>query len=105
MKNNVAGELNLAMLAGAQLGRNLMVADSDKIERYVSTSILWREKSTEELARDGLSCGNFCLNVDLNRNGDCMSEEEYIDMNFDGGRMRIEQSKTQHSKEVNPFGK
>lgn len=105
LKNNIAGELNLAMLAGAQLGRNLMVADSDKIERYVSTSVLWREKTTEELRNDGLSCGNFCLNIDLNRNGECMSEEEYIDMSFDGGRMRIEQSKIQHSKEANPFEK
>lgn len=102
LKNNVAGELNIAMLAGAQLGRNLMVADSDKIERYVSTSILWREKSQEEQANDGLPCGNFCLNVDLNRNGDRMSEEEYIDMNFDGGRMRIEQAK-QHESNPNPF--
>lgn len=102
LKNNVAGELNIALLAGAQLNRNNAVADSDKIERYVSASILWRDKTTEELAKDGLDCGNFAMTVDLNRLGEQMSEEEYIDMKFDGNRMRIEQAK-QHKSEETPF--
>lgn len=102
LKNNVAGELNIAMLAGAQLNRNNAVADSDKIERYVSASILWRDKTTEELAKDGLDCGNFAMTVDLNRLGEQMTEDEYIDMKFDGNLMRIEQAK-QHKKEDTPF--
>lgn len=102
LKNNVAGELNIAMLAGAQLNRNNAVADSDKIERYVSASILWRDKTTEELANDGLDCGNFAMTVDLNRLGEQMTEDEYIDMKFDGNLMRIEQAK-QHKKEDTPF--
>ena len=84
LKNNVAGELNIAMLAGAQLNRNFAVADSDKIERYVSASILWRDKTSDELAKDGLDCGNFAMTVDLNRLGEQMAEDEYIDMKFDG---------------------
>ncbi len=103
LKNNVAGDLNVAMLAGAQLNRQNQVADSDKLERYVSSSIWWRDKSTEELAKDGLDCGNFAATVDLNRNGEMMDEEDYIDFKFDGNRMRIEQSKIQHDKNSNPF--
>ena len=103
LKNNVAGDLNIAMLAGAQLNRQNQVADSDKLERYVSSSILWRDKSTEELARDGLDCGNFAATIDLNRNGEMMDDEDYIDFKFDGNRMRIEQSKIQHDKSSNPF--
>ena len=102
LKNNVAGELNIAMLAGAQLNRNNEVADSDKLERYVSTSIFWRDKTREEQVNDGLECGNYRLSVDLNRNGQQMDEDDYIDFNFDGDRMRIEEAK-QHVKDLNPF--
>lgn len=104
LKNNVAGELNIAMLAGAQLNRQNQVADSDKLERYVSASVLWRDKTAEEIAQDGVDCGNFAATIDLNRNGEMMDEDDYIDMQFDGNRMRIEQSKKQHSKETTtPF--
>lgn len=102
LKNNVAGELNLAILAGAQLNRANQVADSDKLERYVSASILWRDKMSEEIANDGLDCGNFALTVDLNRMGEQQSEDEYIDFKFDGNRMRIEQAQ-QHDSCRNPF--
>ena len=104
LKNNIAGELNIAMLAGAQLNRANQVADSDKLERYVSASMLWRDKTTEELAKDTLDCGNFALTVDLNRMGEQMGEDEYIDFKFDGNRMRIEQAK-QHDSSSNPFEK
>ena len=96
LKNNVAGELNIAMLAGAQLNRANQVADSDKLERYVSASMLWREKTAEELARDTLACGNFALNVDLNRMGAQMDDDDYIDFSFDGDRMRIKESEQKH---------
>lgn len=103
LKNNVAGELNIAMLAGAQLNRQNQVADSDKLERYVSASVLWRDKTPEEITRDGLECGNFAATIDLNRNGEMMDEDDYISMQFDGNRMRIEQAKKQHSKSSTPF--
>ena len=92
------------MLAGAQLNRNNQVADSDKMERYVSTSILWREKTAEEIANDGgLDYGNYALTINLNRNGQQMEDDEYISMSLDGDRMRIEQAK-QPTRENNPFG-
>lgn len=102
LKNTIAGKLELAVLAGAQLNRDDKVADSDKIERYISTSIWWREKTAEELQRDGLDCGNFCARVELNRNGAQMMEDEYVDIAFDGSKMRIRQAK-QHKSDTNPF--
>ena len=102
LKNNIAGELNIAMLAGAQLNRANQVADSDKLERYVSASVLWRDKTVEEVQRDGLASGNFCATVDLNRMGEQMSEEDYIDFMFDGNKMRIEEA-TPHDKNSTPF--
>jgi replicative DNA helicase len=102
LKNNVAGELNIAMLAGAQLNRSNQVADSDKLERYVSASMLWRDKTSEEIAADTLECGNYALTIDLNRMGEQMDEAEYIDFKFDGNRMRIEQAK-QHKANTTPF--
>lgn len=102
LKNNIAGELNIAMLAGAQLNRVNQVADSDKLERYVSASVLWRDKTVEEVQRDGLASGNFCATVDLNRMGEQMSEDDYIDFMFDGNKMRIEEA-SPHNKNKTPF--
>ena len=102
LKNSVAGDLNIAILAGAQLNRNNQVADSDKLERYVSASILWRDKTSEEVAKDGLECGNFAAIIDLNRLGEQMADDEYIDFKFDGNRMRIEEAK-KHQIDNNPF--
>lgn len=104
LKNTIAGKFELAVLAGAQLNRDDKVADSDKIERYISTSIWWREKTSEELARDGLECGNYCARIELNRNGAQMLDDDYIDIAFDGSHMRIGQAK-QHSSIENPFGR
>lgn len=102
LKNSVAGDLNIAILAGAQLNRNNQVADSDKLERYVSASMLWRDKTAEEVAKDGLECGNFALTIDLNRLGEQQADDEYIDFRFDGNRMRIEEAK-KHIIETPPF--
>jgi replicative DNA helicase len=101
LKNNVAGDLKLSVLAAAQLNRQGQVADSDKLERYCSVSCLWRDKTGEEFARDGEDCGNYTLNIRLNRLGEQMTEDEYIDIKFDGNRMRIEQAQ-QHEKKK-PF--
>lgn len=103
LKNNVAGELDLAVLAGAQLNRQGEVADSDKLERYASVSVEWRNKTSDEIKNDGKNCGNFALSVKLNRLGEQMFDDEYMDFQFDGGIMRIEEAKQQHSEEEPPF--
>ena len=102
LKNNVAGDLDIALLAGAQLNRGDQVADSDKIERYVSASLWWRDKDGNEVQKDGLKCGNYALTVDLNRLGEQMSEDEYIDFMFDGSKMRISEAQ-QHITKRTPF--
>lgn len=96
LKNNIAGDLNLSVFAGAQLNRGNQVADSDKLERYASVSILWRDKTADEIIADGKECGNFAMNINLNRLGEQMAEDDYIDFNFDGNKMRIEQAEKQH---------
>ena len=104
LKNTVSGELELATLAAAQLNRQGDTADSDKIERYISTSVLWRPKTAEEIANDGPECGNYAACIDVNRNGERMDPEtEYIDVQFSGNQMRIAQAKRQHDPQQMPF--
>lgn len=103
LKNRIAGELGLAVVSGVQLSRTNDVADSDKIMRYCSTSIYWRLKTTDEISQDGVDCGNALAYVDINRNGRQMNEDEYICFNFDGDRMRIQESKKQPDHKDTPF--
>lgn len=102
LKNRVAGTLDIPVLCGAQLNRNNQTADSDKLERYCSVSMIWREKTVDEIASDGRECGNYALNVKLNRIGEQMMEDSYIDFLFNGNIMTIEQSAKQHEN-VEPF--
>lgn len=103
LKNNIAGELNIPVLAGAQLNRNSEIADSIKLLQYCSVAAFWREKTTEELQTDGLDCGNYCLNIKLNRLGEQMTEDEYLDFHFNGNIMTITEAKQHENK--TPFEK
>lgn len=104
LKNKVAGELNLPVLAAAQLSRINMLADSDRIERFCDASLFWKSKDAETIAKcGGLDCGNYMLQVHLNRNGAQMDEEEWIDIQFVGDTMTIEQAKKQHTPAGCPF--
>ena len=96
LKNRIAGEIDVPVLAGAQLNRGDVIADSDKINRYVSTSLLWIPKTSDEIRDNGNECGNFKLIVDKNRNGEQMLDGEWIDVMFDGNRMKIKQASKQH---------
>ena len=92
LKNNIAGELDLAVLAACQLNRNGEVADSIKINRYLSVGIKWEYKTQEMIAKDGIKCGNAYAKIYVNRLGGQMQEDdenEYIDFVFDGDRMTI----------------
>lgn len=107
LKNKIAGELDLAVLSGAQLGRNNMISNSDNIARAISTGIYWRFKTAEEIARDGgLDAGNVLAYVDINRNGPQTDEDEAIFFNFDGDRQRITEAKIQKPQiPATPFEK
>jgi replicative DNA helicase len=98
LKNNIAGGLKLSVLAAAQLNRQGQTADSDKLDRYASVSLMWREKTDEEIVSDGKECGNFALTVNLNRLGEQMPEDDYLDFVFGGNTISVEQALQQHEK-------
>lgn len=101
-KNRIAGRMNVAVLAGAQLNRDNKVGSSDKIEMYCSTSIKWFEKDADTIAKDGIECGNYGASIVLNRNGGQTGEDDYIDIKFNGDKMMICEAKS-HNKEETPF--
>lgn len=103
LKNNIAGELDLAVLAACQLNRNGEVADSIKINRYLSVGIKWEYKTQEMIAKDGIKCGNAFAKIYVNRLGKQMledDEDDYIDFIFDGSKMTIVEAE-QHIRENN----
>ena len=75
-------------------GRNEETEDSD-IDCYL------RSKTPEEIEADGAECGNKKLRVTVNRNGMQMTQDEYIDLLFDGNHILYEQAK-QHIPQT-PF--
>lgn len=105
LKNDIGGKLGYVVVSAVQLNRNNEVADSDKIERYVSFGAKWMSKTAEQVANDGIECGNACLKISVNRLGeqhDMSDENDYLDFAFNGKFMRIEQAK-QHGEDGNMF--
>jgi replicative DNA helicase len=94
LKNIIAGDLKMSVLAFAQLNRNNEVAESDGIEKYCSVAVKWEEKTDEEIVNDGRECGTHKLKVKLNRIGkQHMGENEYIDMMFTNKKVGIIEAK------------
>ena len=102
LKNRFAGSLNLAVVAFAQLGRTGMIAGSDAVARYVSTSIKFEEKTEDEIEQDGVECGNRKLTVDLNRLNKQHTYGDYIDISFLEGSISIHEAK-RHEDSRDPF--
>lgn len=103
LKNNIAGKLNIPVLAACQLNRAGEVADSIKINMYLSTGIKWGFKTQEMIAKDGLQCGNAYVKIYVNRLGKHMEEDDeddYLDFIFSGSTMTIVEAK-QHQKDEN----
>ena len=103
LKNEIAGKLNLPVLAACQLNRGGETADSEKINMYVSVGIKWGFKTQEMIARDGMECGNAFAKIIFNRIGESMAlddEDEYIDFLFDGSVATIVEA-TQHQRDEN----
>lgn len=92
LKNQIAGELNLPVLTACQLNRAGEVADSDKINRYLSVGIKWDYKTQEMSLKDGIKCGNSFAKIYVNRLGEQMQEddeEDYLDFVFSGNNLTI----------------
>jgi len=104
LKNNIAGELDLPVLAACQLNRQGEVADSMKINRYLSVGIIWDFKDQETIVRDGIQCGNAFAKIYVNRLGRQMvDEDEYIDFIFSGDNMTIQEAPVQHKADTTFF--
>lgn len=92
LKNKIAGGLDIAILAGAQMSPyDMRLADSDKLNRYASVVMYWMEKTGEEIMSDGEKGGNYKIHIDYNRLGEQFRDDEYINMVFDGNRARVEE--------------
>lgn len=100
---SIAGDLNISALAGLQLNKQTgTVADSQKPERYADVLMYWKEKKAEEIKMDGLSCGNYKIEITKNRNGAITDEGDYIDISFKGDYMMITEAETHKGKDT-PF--
>lgn len=92
LKNRIAGELDLPVITAAQLNRANEVADSIKINRYLSVGMKWGYKTPKQQMDDGIECGNMYLKIYVNRLGEQMQEDdesEYIDFFFYGSVAKI----------------
>lgn len=99
LKNKIAGELDLPVLSAAQLNRAGEIADSYKINMYLSVAIKWGYKTQEMQIRDGVECGNMYAKIYVNRLGEQMLEDDdsqYIDFWFNGDTMTVEEAE-QHA--------
>ena len=101
VKNQICVEMNIAGIGAAQATVTGKLADSAKIARNASTIAMITDKTPEEIEADGAECGNKKLRVTVNRNGMQMTQDEYIDLLFDGNHIRYEQAK-QHIPQT-PF--
>lgn len=93
VKNQLAGDMNIAALGAAQETEGGKLADSAKIARNASTIIYLRDKTPEEIEADGVECGNKKLIVAFNRNGPQMVQGEWIDLQFNGNVISYEEAK------------
>lgn len=83
------------------MNRQGEVADSIKINRYLSVGIKYGHKTQEQIIHDGDECGNVYAKIYVNRLGAQMmedNEDEYIDLYFDGETMNITEVK-QHNRD------
>lgn len=93
IKNDLAGKMDIAALAAAQLAANGRLADSAKIARNASTIMIMLDKTPDEMEVDGPECGNKKLMVQLNRNGMQHAQGEYIDLQFDGNVVNLTEAR------------
>lgn len=105
LKNGIAGDLDLAVIALAQMSdyvsddRGIKIANSEKIKNYASTVIFLLEKNDEQYARDMEEAGgNAYLYVSYNRNGPQMKGDKQncgININFEKNKAIFKQAKWQ----------
>lgn len=100
LKNNIAGKLNIPVLAACQLNRSGEVADSAKINMFTSVAIKWGYKTQSMIAKDGTRSGNAYAKIYKNRLGQQMQEDDnddYLDFSFSGATMTIAEAEPHSS--------
>lgn len=103
LKNEIAGDLGMCVLAACQLNKQNEIASSDKIAMYGSTIVMWRYKTPGEIKSDGgLEYGNIYTRISLNRNGGMNDADEWMNLNFEGDTQTITDCK-QTERNNNPF--
>lgn len=110
LKNNIAGELDIPVLAGAQMSPyDTRLADSDSINRYASVVAYWMLKTKEELKKEEqYKSGDYKFTIDYTRLGDRMEKDGHgINFDFIGDKCLIEQAEFQplrNQKEFDALG-
>lgn len=103
LKNEIAGELDMCVLAACQLNRQNEVSSSDKIAMYASTVVRWRFKLPSEIQNDGgLDYGNVYAQIYYNRNGEMQDKDEWMNLKFVGNLMTITDCKQNKTPDT-PF--
>lgn len=93
LKNDIAGDLDIPVVAGAQLNRMGDVADSIKIQQYSSAVVKIKRKTIDEIEMTGREHGNYKFTVTSNRLGEQQIEnEQWIDVNFYGDYCLFEEA-------------
>lgn len=106
LKNNIAGELDIPVLAGAQMSPyDTRLADSDSINRYASVVAYWMLKDKVELRKESeYNSGDYKFVIDYTRLGDRMDKDgSGINFNFMGNQCTIEQAEFQPLKNQKEF--
>ena len=102
LKNEIAGDLGMCVLAACQLNKQNEISSSDKIAMYASTIVLWRYKTGTEIQRDGgLDYGNIYTRIHLNRNGGMNDTDEWMSLKFEGDTQTITDCK--QAEKPDPF--
>lgn len=106
LKNQIAGELDLAVVGLAQMSdyvteeRGFKIANSEKIKNYASTVIYLVPKNNEQYVRDNEELGgNAYFYIDYNRNGVQMSDDAQdhgINVVFEKNKATFKQAVYQH---------
>lgn len=111
LKNDIAGELDLAVIALAQTSdyntqeRGVKIANSEKIKNYASVVIFLLEKNNDQYSRDLNDLGGkYYLFIPYNRHGASMSydsQDKGINIVFEKNKARIQQADYQLDEILN----
>lgn len=85
IKNDILGAFGIPGLAAVQTTENGSVALSKGVSRYCSTLFTMRRKTQDEIADDGVDCGNTYITCAFNRNGrQSQGEDDRVSVLFEG---------------------